>query len=1043
MSDHIEPNLDAYLAGGLSPDERRDLEQHCDACPACAQQLMEGKQVDQLMNDLFAQTRPDAGLEDRALERMRRKPAKRYGIMYFVFSAAAVVALGIIGAAAQAMVDGVTKLRMEADGQIQTSELTELHAAAHKYRPRANSTEMQSEKAFGTVDIDPASTEFDKDISYMNERIADVSVSGGSSLSNTENGKTQQRFTTEWAEKRTADKLGGLISGLTSNGSLNTDGKLGFSTDGSKAGSGGKDRLANTYYARINPTKSPPQLPVAQNSSLNVNDVRAPMLPPLDNSEKKPSVAGGDKVGYFLLEPGKSEREQYFSFGVGIYRGGEAKGTQLGKDEKKAEEKLVVQEKGTAIKAAEAVALLKPVAKEVQQPDPQPDANRKIIRTGEMEFEIDSFYASVDTINGLLKKVTKGSGFVATSNSDKLPNGKMKGSVVVRMPPQHLDDFLAELRVALGKVGELKSQRIGSADVTKQYTDIESELRAARAVETRLIEIIKTGKGEIKDLIAAERELGTWRTKIEKMEGEIRYYNNQVALSTITITLAEKEILAAVAMVLRERVLMNVEVEEVEKAQESIAAGVKAAKGRIVKNDLNVGDAGQVSAIVHVEVPPESAPLFRELLKKLGVVAKYQADRTQQAVGGSAEKSIELKQRTDDVRFELNLYNSANIKPRETLHFKLGVADVAETYRTIREAVAKLKGQIRKSDLNEQDRLNVTAELIFNVAATDRAVVDKLVVASGFVVAKHTVQAAINETATDRTVGYELSLRNVAAIPPRDIFTVAVASQDVAASYRKLHDAVTQMKGRIHKGQLNEQDKFNVSAVLDFDLASAEKAALDKLISEIGVTISRNNEQFPAKDESTDQKVGYRLTLRNVAGMTPREKAMLAMRVDDVEARATHLKELVIASKGRVMFAKSESTKNGEMKMVMVFELPHASLDTILRQIKDGKKPLVYDKEVNPQVPDNDLATAQITLTLVPVVDIVPTEEDGLSSMLRTGLSKAVYLFMWGMVVIISGLAIILPWALPIWGVVWLVRRNREVKPVAVVVEKPSEVKPV
>jgi predicted thioesterase len=437
---------------------------------------------------------------------------------------------------------------------------------------------------------------------------------------------------------------------------------------------------------------------------------------------------------------------------------------------------------------------------------------------------------------------------------------------------------------------------------------------------------------------------------------------------------------------------------------------------------------------VHVEVPPESAPLFRELLKKLGVVSKYQADRTQQAVGGSAEKSLELKQRTDDVRFELNLYNSANIKPRETLHFKLGVADVAETYRTIREAVAKMKGQIRKSDLNEKDPMNITAELVFNVAAPDRAAIDKLVAASGLIVSKHTVQAAINETATERSVGYELALRNIAAIPPRDIFTIAVAAQDVAGSYRKLHDAVSQMKGRIHKGQLNEVDKFNVSAVLDFDLASADKAALDKLISEIGVAISRNNEQFPAKDESTDQKVGYRLTLKNASGMTPREKAMIAMRVEDVEGRASQLKELVLASKGRVMFSKTESTKDGEMKMVLIFELPHASLDTIVRQIKDGKKPLVYDKELNPQVPDNDLATARITLTLMPQQAIMPTEEDGLSSMLRKGLSNAVYFLMWGMVVIISGLAIIVPWLIPIWIVVWLVRRNRAVK----VVEAPK-----
>src|SRR5204862_3190733 len=90
--------------------------------------------------------------------------------------------------------------------------------------------------------------------------------------------------------------------------------------------------------------------------------------------------------------------------------------------------------------------------------------------------------------------------FAATVASEKLPNGKVKGSVVVRVPPAALDKFVLDLRQALAKTGELKSQKIGSADVTKQYTDIESRLRAARTMEERLIAIIKNGKGEVKDL---------------------------------------------------------------------------------------------------------------------------------------------------------------------------------------------------------------------------------------------------------------------------------------------------------------------------------------------------------------------------------------------------------------------------------------------------------------------------------------------------------------------------------------------------------------
>ena len=132
-------------------------------------------------------------------------------------------------------------------------------------------------------------------------------------------------------------------------------------------------------------------------------------------------------------------------------------------------------------------------------PAPPPSPRRIIIRTGDLEFEIESFDASVATILKLVS-AAKGS-FVATINSDKLPNGKVRGSVVVRVPPELLDNFVLDLRKDLAKAGELKNQRIGSQDITKQYTDLESRLRAARAMEERLLKIIKDGKGQIKDLL--------------------------------------------------------------------------------------------------------------------------------------------------------------------------------------------------------------------------------------------------------------------------------------------------------------------------------------------------------------------------------------------------------------------------------------------------------------------------------------------------------------------------------------------------------------
>jgi len=151
-----------------------------------------------------------------------------------------------------------------------------------------------------------------------------------------------------------------------------------------------------------------------------------------------------------------------------------------------------------------------------------------------MEFEVDSFDSAFVTISTI---TAEEGGFVAAADSDKLPRQGSR-TITVRVPPDNLDVLVLKLRA----LGELKSQKLGSRDIGKEYTDLESEMRAARAMETRLLEMIKTAQGEVKDLLEAEKELGVWRTKIEKIQGQLNYFNNLVSMATLNITAYEKDI---------------------------------------------------------------------------------------------------------------------------------------------------------------------------------------------------------------------------------------------------------------------------------------------------------------------------------------------------------------------------------------------------------------------------------------------------------------------------------------------------------------------
>jgi hypothetical protein len=105
-------------------------------------------------------------------------------------------------------------------------------------------------------------------------------------------------------------------------------------------------------------------------------------------------------------------------------------------------------------------------------------ANRKVIRNAQVELEVVSFQ---DTAQKITDFANEGKGYIATSNSQKQANGKLRGQVVVKVLPENLDPFLQKIRA----LGELKNQTLGSDDVTKQYLDTDARLKNARVMEQR------------------------------------------------------------------------------------------------------------------------------------------------------------------------------------------------------------------------------------------------------------------------------------------------------------------------------------------------------------------------------------------------------------------------------------------------------------------------------------------------------------------------------------------------------------------------------
>src|SRR6185312_8628458 len=275
---------------------------------------------------------------------------------------------------------------------------------------------------------------------------------------------------------------------------------------------------------------------------------------------------------------------------------------------------------------------------------PSAAATRKLIRNATVELEIVSFEDAVQRITAL---ATEERGYVATTNSQKQANGKLRGQVIVKVLPENLDRFLQKIR----GLGELKNQTLGSEDVTKAYFDTDSRLKNARVMEQRLIEMLKTKTGKVADLLQVEKELGRVREEIEKMQGELKYWDSQVQFATVTISLAEKDLEEPAAFLLKERAQLSLYAPDVEKIYNEIKS-LASPKVQITNAQLDRDNSGRVSARISMLIAPEESDAVIGRVKGFGRVENFQTQTQRIAQGGSG---MSENARTKRDKVELNI----------------------------------------------------------------------------------------------------------------------------------------------------------------------------------------------------------------------------------------------------------------------------------------------------------------------------------------------------------------------------------------------------
>jgi len=315
-------------------------------------------------------------------------------------------------------------------------------------------------------------------------------------------------------------------------------------------------------------------------------------------------------------------------------------------------------------------------------------ANRKLIRNAEVQLEIVSFDDAVQKITAFANEER---GYVATTSSEKQANGKLKGEIVVKVLPENLDHFLQKVRT----LGDLKNQTLGTEDVTKAYFDTDARLKNARVMEQRLIEMLKTKTGKVADLLQVEKELGRVREEIEKMQGELKYWDSQVQFATVTISLAEKDMEEPAAFLLKERAQLALYAPDVEKVYNEIK-GLASPKVQITNAQLDRDYSGRVSARVSMLIAPEESNVVIGRVKGFGRVENFQVQTERIAQGGSG-MSENAKTKRDKVELNVTISREEQEQAFQQTSLRIRTSSVDEKAKDLRNLTEKQSGRVRSS----------------------------------------------------------------------------------------------------------------------------------------------------------------------------------------------------------------------------------------------------------------------------------------------------------------------------------------------------------
>ena len=163
-------------------------------------------------------------------------------------------------------------------------------------------------------------------------------------------------------------------------------------------------------------------------------------------------------------------------------------------------------------------------------PETELEKGSKIIKNGNISFEVDDLKNSKSSVDTILKKLN---GYYENEQFSSYGN-QNNYSLKIRIPNLRFDTLILLLENGKGK---LLDKTISAKDVTEEYMDLNIRLTNNLAYLNQYQEILKKAKS-IKEILEVQEKIRSLEEEIDSKKGRIKFLNDKVQFSTVMLELS-------------------------------------------------------------------------------------------------------------------------------------------------------------------------------------------------------------------------------------------------------------------------------------------------------------------------------------------------------------------------------------------------------------------------------------------------------------------------------------------------------------------------